>query len=74
MNKNKEQIKNEEITEDVNVDVVFREPRDPTMIELEPITLEAAYELYWIVKEDVQTAPDDSKLWELYRNLRRELF
>tara|TARA_R100000781_G_scaffold101897_1_gene65428 strand:+ start:12897 stop:13079 length:183 start_codon:yes stop_codon:yes gene_type:complete len=60
MNKNKEQIKNEAITED-------------EMIELETITLDAAYELYTIVKDAIMEF-EDSDLWPLYKNLRKELF
>jgi len=71
MNKNKEQIKNDEITK--NVDVVFRDPTEDEMIELEPITLDAAYELYTIVKDAI-TEFEDSDLWPLYKNLRKELF
>jgi len=68
MNKNKEQIKNEEITED-----------EEEMVELGEITIDAAYELYTIVKDAIMELEEqyramDTNLWPLYRNLRKELF
>lgn len=77
MNKNKEQIKNEEITE--NVDVVFRDPTEDEMIELKPITLSAAYELLTVVESSIlmfeeQDMAMETDLYPLFRNLRKELF
>ena len=73
MNKNEEQIKNEEITEDV--DVVFR---DPTAIEIDlgVVNLDTAVELYYVVKDavDMLDENDDSNLVTVLRRIREELF
>ena len=73
MNKNEEQIKNEEITEDV--DVVFR---DPTAIgiDLGVVNLDTAFELYYVVKDavDMLDENDDSNLVTVLRRIREELF
>ena len=73
MNKNEEQIKNEEITEDV--DVVFR---DPTAIEIDlgVVNLDTAFELYYVVKDavDMLDENDDSNLVTGLRRIREELF